>query len=737
MEHLDTISNSRRNFLVAAEVAANGMEAELFFRENGTVHSERQPFSPWMLLADPHELDDLSENFTLTPLDGGELLGTLAEFPSLEEFNAAAAMLKKNRKSPRMIVGDLTSQLLTSQELRFYRGMKFDDVRRLQFDIETITADGYEFPNAARPEDEIVIISVCDNHGFETVLSQRDCDEKQLLERFIAVVRERDPDIIEGHNICRFDLPYVEARCKRHKIVPALGRDGSAPKKRGSMFYAAERAVTYTRYDIYGRSVVDTCHLAQFYDVIHRTLESLNLKYLARHFNIASPERTYVDGDKITSTWRNAPETLLAYAMDDARECRGLSEILLPSYLFMSQLVPLKLQDCVLRGKATVIDSLLTANYIVRRASLPLPEPPRPFAGALTAAPVTGIFHTILHCDVRSLYPSIILAEDWRPSRDRLGEFTAILRKLREFRLAAKDSAKKAAAAAERDYFNALQSTFKILINSFYGYLGAAQSTFNDYQLAERITARGREILRSMLDYLTANGCTVLEADTDGVYFTPPETNAAPAVWLTGVQTVLPPGIEIEIDGSYVAMFCYKSKNYALLGADGEMEISGAALKSRGLEPFQRDFMAVIIDALLRGDDRPIRTKYTELYNAISGGLLPVAELAKTETLKDSAATYKRKMADGSGRRSAAYELAAQSGRDYLPGDQITYYVTGEKKNVPVAGNAKLLSDAPETPDYNRAYYLKKLDDLRDKFAGFISETIAAAGPDDLFSQGG
>ena len=736
MEHLDSISNSRRNFLVAAEVAANGGEAELFFRENGAVHSEKLPFAPWLLLADQHELDSFTEKFTLTPLAGGEILGTLAEFPSVAVYNTAVAALKKDKKSPRMIVGDLTSQILTSLELRLYRGMKFNDVRRLQFDIETMTADGYEFPNASRPEDEIIIISICDNHGFETVLSQRDSDEKELLEKFIAVVQERDPDVIEGHNICRFDLPYVETRCKRHKITLALGRNGSTPKKRSSMFYAAERAVTYTRYDIYGRSVVDTCHLAQFYDVIHRSLESLNLKYLAKHFNIAAPDRTYVEGATITAVWKNDPEKLLAYALDDARECRGLSEILLPSYLFITQLVPLKLQDCVLRGKATVIDSLLTANYIVKRASLPLPEPPRQFSGALTAAPVTGVFHTILHCDVRSLYPSIILAGDWKPSRDRLGEFTGILRKLREFRLAAKDSARKAATPAERDYFSALQSSFKILINSFYGYLGAAQSTFNDYLLAERITTRGREILRSMLDYLTANRCTVLEADTDGVYFMPPTDNAAPEFWLSGVQTILPPGIEIEIDGSYVAMFCYKSKNYALLGANGEMEISGAALKSRGLEPFQRDFMEVILNSLLRGDVRPVQEKYSELHHGISAGTLPVIQLAKTETLKDSAATYKRKLADGSGRRSAAYELAAQSGRDYLPGDQITYYVTGEKKNVPVTGNSKLLTDAPETPDYNRAYYLKKLDDLRDKFSGFITGSIAAAGPDDLFSQG-
>ena len=43
----------------------------------------------------------------------------------------------------------------------------------------------------------------------------------------VACIRERDPDVIEGHNIFGFDLPYLAARAKMHSIRLELGRDGS------------------------------------------------------------------------------------------------------------------------------------------------------------------------------------------------------------------------------------------------------------------------------------------------------------------------------------------------------------------------------------------------------------------------------------------------------------------------------------------------------------------------------
>ena len=185
----------------------------------------------------------------------------------------------------------------------------------------------------------------------------------------------------------------------------------------------------------------------------------------------------------------------------------------------------------------------------------------------------------------------------------------------------------------------------------------------------------------------------------------------------------------MELDSAYAAMFSYKSKNYALLGLDGTVSITGAALKSRGLEPFQRRFISRLVELLLKRDFASVPAMYEKMRGEIERRELPLADLAKSENLNDSPETYKRKLAAGTGRRSAAYELAIRSKLDFQAGDQVTYYLTGEKKKVSVVDNAKLLSEAPAGErDENVAYYLNKLDELYANFKAFLPEEKSPLG---------
>ena len=160
---------------------------------------------------------------------------------------------------------------------------------------------------------------------------------------------------------------------------------------------------------------------------------------------------------------------------------------------------------------------------------------------------------------------------------------------------------------ARQQYFHALQNTFKILINSFYGYLGFAQGHFADFEAAARVTQIGRDLLKKMIDWLNAHGAQVIEVDTDGIYFVPPRENSrAPTNCDNGLAGELPPGIEVEFDEQFDAMFSYKAKNYALLTRDGDVVIKGGALKSRGLEKFQRVFLEEMIKLLMQGKPEAI-----------------------------------------------------------------------------------------------------------------------------------
>jgi DNA polymerase elongation subunit (family B) len=126
---------------------------------------------------------------------------------------------------------------------------------------------------------------------------------------------------------------------------------------------------------------------------------------------------------------------------------------------------------------------------------------------------------------------------------------------------------------------------------------------------------------------------------------------------------------------------------------------------------------------LLKEEYDKIENMFDDFQHAIETRSIPLSELAKTETLNISLRNYQDKQASGKSRRSAAYELAIASDRDYQRGDQVTYYITGNKKKVPVVDNSRLFADAPEQRDENTLYYLDKLNELRKKFQEFIPDT--------------
>ena len=98
------------------------------------------------------------------------------------------------------------------------------------------------------------------------------------------------------------------------------------------------------------------------------------------------------------------------------------------------------------------------------------------------------------------------------------------------------------------------------------------------------MTRRGREMLELMCRELAARGVTLLEADTDGVYFAVPEawTEADERRVVAEVAALLPPLVQLEFDGRYAAMLSHEPKNYALLGYDGD---AAAARRRVSIEP--------------------------------------------------------------------------------------------------------------------------------------------------------
>lgn len=699
--------------------------------EDGRTASETRPFRPFALVASTDLLAGWAGGYDVEELQGDGLYRFVVLFHGWGDALRARAHLQKATgktqtapDAPYLFFNDPIQQHLMLTGQTHFLTLPFGSLRRMQLDIETYCAAGYEFPNAARAEDRITAIALADSTGWEHMISGRVLAEADMLRELVRIVQERDPDILEGHNLFRFDLEYIEARARRHGVKLTLGRGGAVLTGHPSRMQIAERALAYRKYEIFGRHIMDTWILAQHYDVTARELEGFGLKEIARHFGLATEDRTYILPEKVSWYFDHEPDTLFQYSLDDVRETRALSAILSQSYFVQAQIFPFSYQNVALRGNATKIDALLIREYLRQRRAIPAPEPPQEVLGGYTEIAYQGVAHRVLHCDVTSLYPSVMLTFGCFPRRDSLGVFASLLKDLRAFRVEAKQLARTAETDEARAYYEALQSTFKILINSFYGYLGFSLGHFNDYQAANQVTRKGRELIHAVMAWLKQRGAQLIEIDTDGLYFVAPPDVGTPEDeerLLSEMGTILPEGISLELDGRYRAMFSYKMKNYALLDEAGRLSITGSGLRSRGLELFQRDWMEEMFLHLLKGEPQKIQDLTRRYAEAFEQHKFDVRKFMKTETLQDSLDTYRDKVRTGKRNPAAAYELALRASRPYQPGDQISYYVSGQSKKVKVHEAARLASGwDPRNPDENVEYYKAKLVELAEKFRPFF-----------------
>ena len=720
-----------RTGIVAVEPA--GHFVRIFFREGERVHFRDEPFRPFILVSDPSLLAGCTSPCSVRQLEGSDFFRYQLQFDTWGDCLAARDFLAhktgKNSGSadaPYLFIPDISHQYLLSTGTTLFKGLEFSELRCLALDIETDCAEGYGFSNPERREDRIISIALKDSHGEETLLRGDRLSEPELLRALSGEIHRCDPDIITGHNIFKFDLDYIGKRAKMHGICLDWGRNGSTARVTpAARWNLAERTIEYPRWDINGRHVIDTYFLVQLYDVVNRNLESYGLKAVARHFNVAAEDRTYLAGDEISAAFRDNPELLFRYNLDDVRETLALFRLLGYPWFLQTRIFPYSFQNCVIRGNATRINSLFLREYLHKGHAIPArTSETGTFEGGYTELSREGVVGPVVHCDVASLYPSLMLAYHLTPARDTLGLFLPMLSDLRRFRLSAKQLARDAVTEPERHHFDALQQVFKVLINSFYGYLGAASHNFSDPAAAAEVTRLGRVTIKNMIDLLKAEGADPVEIDTDGIYFTPPLSSVSVDDELALVQRIskcLPDGIEVELDGRYRSMFSYKTKNYALQDYDGKIFIKGSGLRSRGMELYLREFMQGVIKRLLAGKAERVEALYDDYVRRLISREVDVAWVSRTETLNESPESYLEKLKMGKRNRSAAFEIALASDRIYRPGDQISYYVSGFGKSAVVYEYCRPVSAFnPAHPDVNTQYYVEKLRHLKKKFEQFL-----------------
>jgi DNA polymerase elongation subunit (family B) len=299
------------------------------------------------------------------------------------------------------------------------------------------------------------------------------------------------------------------------------------------------------------------------------------------------------------------------------------------------------------------------------------------------------------------------------PHRDHLGALLTLVDGLVETRLAAKANARAAApGSAERSMYDGMSSAMKIVVNSAYGYLAAGGdlTRFADVHAANEVTRRGRETLGFMCRELAARGVTLLEADTDGVYFSVPPTwtEADERRVVSEVAVLLPPLVQLEFEGRYAAMLSHEPKNYVLLGYDGSLTLRGVAFRSSRNEPFADAFMRRAVARLLSDDIPGVRDAYFETIDALRRRAFTTHGVSSRVRLTKTPEEY---FATRENRRELAYEaLIATGRRAWTPGDRLRVYrMKGGTGAVVADPEDDLESNTSDPRDYDVEWYVRLL----------------------------
>src|SRR5437660_3533713 len=178
-----------------------------------------------------------------------------------------------------------------------------------------------------------------------------------------------------------------------------------------------------------------------------RSLAGCERTYVASHFSFCDEEISALVGTELERAYISGKEKFRRRALCGVRETRAVSELLSPSYFIQAQIFPYNYQDVIVRGNATRINALFLREYLRQRHSIPELPMTRSFEGGFTAIYFTGVARNVWHCDIASLYPSVMLQFDCFPATDQLQIFRHLLTDLRTFRLEAKANMRAAEKA--------------------------------------------------------------------------------------------------------------------------------------------------------------------------------------------------------------------------------------------------------------------------------------------------
>lgn len=624
-------------------------------------------------------------------------------------------------------------------------------LRTLCLDIECLMSDLNRPPDARR--DPIIAIGLAFLPTYKgaqsLVLLSKPASaegtrcfrgEKDLLEAFVRIIEEFDPDVMTGYNINGFDFPYLLERLKKFGLSTALGRCDKPAQSR--TFGGSQET------EISGRVVADVFQLLKR-DVSIR-LHRYNMDTAARV--LLGESKVDIKHTEIPEVWARDVGRFIEYTRKDAMIAMRLlvERRMLDKFVEISKIAGPVLQDC-LRGQTTRIETMVMHEFRARGILLPgrpsdtemkrhLDEK---IVGGAVLEPKRGLHvDSVVVLDFQSLYPSIIKA--YNVSIDALltdkadsasaitnsslpanslpagarchtapngarfidqsiyeGVFPSIIKSL----LAARLDAKRAMRGASEDVrrvLNAKQMALKILANSFYGYCGYGRARLFRSEIANAITAYGRENIMKTQKYVEERfGYEVLYSDTDSLFIKIATADLAEAQ--TKGQEIaaaasVATGLNLEFEKIYRSFLILTKKRYAGWKFERKGEGWEDNIDMRGIETVRRDWCPLVGE--LMSDVLSTLLKERDVHKAAQRVKDVLAELAAGKISPEKLTIVK-----GVTRSLDAYdgiqphiELAKKMQKR----DPATSPKVGDRVGYVIVRGKDLLSRRAEDPEYVR-----------------------------------
>ena len=483
-----------------------------------------------------------------------------------------------------------TEQYLIQSGKRLFNGMDdYDDVHRFQFDLET--------EGLFASKNAIFQIGVRDNKGLEGVLetigatpTDKRNSERENIEKFFKIIDAVQPDIITGYNSENFDWPFLFERAERLSIpitelAITLNRISKIKRKDASLKLGGETE-RYKQTHMFGYNIMDISHAVRRAMAINSEIKSWGLKYITQYSEIAKPNRVYVPGDKINTTWADKVNKyafdntngdwymisekkplkdgykivtgayiVQRYLCDDLWETEQIDNIFNQASFLIAKMLPTTFMRSSTMGTAGQWKLIMAAWSYERGLAIPDGLPKRDFTGGLSRLLEVGYARNVVKLDFAALYPKIQLTHLIFPDLDISGVMEGMLTyvvdtrdKFKFLTGAEKKKAKKLEAKLKENndltpeeiasikkqiaehkalanIYDKKQLPLKILANSWFGSYGAPYIfNWGDTDSAEETTCRGRQYLRLMVRHFTEkHGFRALVGDTDGFNFAFPD----------------------------------------------------------------------------------------------------------------------------------------------------------------------------------------------------------------------